>query len=166
MDKEKRIEEMAKTMCGGYGPYCGCGCSTINCRIEDFSTNLYNAGYGNLAELKAEINGLQGKCDALEQDKSNLERTLEQLREQYELAGCSLDGCSETIESIALENEELKVENERLTKELAIADRALGNCISEGKDNGNYEWLKSATVERIVELYKQQATKELEEQDK
>lgn len=44
MDKQKQIEEMAKTYCQN-GFYCGTTCQTSGCRVYEVCMELYNAGY-------------------------------------------------------------------------------------------------------------------------
>ena len=49
MDKQKQIEEMAKTYCQN-GFNCGENCQTNGCRVYEVCTELYNAGYRKIPE--------------------------------------------------------------------------------------------------------------------
>lgn len=64
MDKQKQIEEMAKTYCQN-GFKCGDNCQTNGCRVYEVCTELYNAGYRKISEnvvviSRAEYNDLKG----------------------------------------------------------------------------------------------------------
>ena len=67
--------------------------------------------------------------------------------------------------------ENMKAENERLTKQLAVANRALNNSVIkyDCKDCPRVVWEKcdgDCAPKKIAKFLIQQATKELEEQDK
>lgn len=49
MDKQKQIEEMAKTYCQN-GFKCDDSCQTNGCRVYEVCTELYNAGYRKIPE--------------------------------------------------------------------------------------------------------------------
>ena len=60
MDKEKQIEEMAKTLCSDYGECKYCICKKVEsetnvCTVESDCEELYNAGYRKASEVAEEI---------------------------------------------------------------------------------------------------------------
>ena len=71
MDKQKQIEEMAKTYCQN-GFKCDDNCQTNGCRVYEVCTELYNAGYRKIPEgavvmTEGEYNSLRMLADECKQ---------------------------------------------------------------------------------------------------
>ena len=57
MDKQKQIEEMAKTYCQN-GFKCDDNCQTNGCRVYEVCTELYTAGYRKIPENAVVLTGV------------------------------------------------------------------------------------------------------------
>lgn len=55
MNKDKQIEEMAKTMCFQRESCAVTSCTEVNCETTWLAENLYNAGYRKASEIFEEI---------------------------------------------------------------------------------------------------------------
>lgn len=118
MNKEQQIEEMAHIMCEYYNKgFCANGDITEICEdmpyccYKNDAEALYNAGYGNVSEYKAERELLGSQIKVLKQRLNNKCIEVYNLNRDY-------TNSFERLKAQEREIERLKAENCELTKKL------------------------------------------------
>ena len=118
MNKEQQIEEMAHIMCEYYNKgFCANGDITEICEdmpyccYKNDAEALYNAGYGNVSEYKAERELLGSQIKVLKQRLNNKYIEVDNLNRDYSNA-------FERLKAQEREIMQLKAENARLTGRL------------------------------------------------
>ena len=85
MKREKEVEALKLIIAENMAKYSKAGMPYEEA-LKMCALGILASGFGKVDELNAEIAGLTGKCEALQKDKENLTRTLEEGRETVDEA--------------------------------------------------------------------------------
>lgn len=82
--EREQIEAMAKVMCGAICEHFVVGCEDRDCNVKKYEKKLFDAGYGDVSEYKAEIERL--KKETTDTQKGTAKEILQTLYDEcYEI---------------------------------------------------------------------------------